>query len=97
VILEAQASGIPVVAVNQGGPASLIEHGQSGLLAPPDPDSLADALLSVTGGTLLRERLRRGGLAAVREHSWETALDRLATGYRLALAAADARRAREIA
>jgi glycosyltransferase involved in cell wall biosynthesis len=97
VILEAQASGLPVVAANQGGPASLIEHGQSGLLAPPDPDGLADALLSVTGGALLRERLRRGGLAAVRERSWETALDRLATGYRQALAAADARRAREIA
>jgi glycosyltransferase involved in cell wall biosynthesis/predicted metal-dependent phosphoesterase TrpH len=97
VVLEAQASGLPVVAVAEGGPLSLIDPGLSGLLVPPSAERLSGALLSLTAGPLLRERLRRGGLAAVRERSWEAALDRLAAGYRQALASAAARRAREIA
>ncbi|MBV9047469.1 MAG: glycosyltransferase, partial [Solirubrobacterales bacterium] len=82
VILEAQASGLPVVAVDAGGPASLISHGKTGLLAPPDPDALAAGIASAL---LVGERLRRAGLAAAAARSWEGALDRLAAGYRLAL------------
>ena len=87
VVLEAQASGLPVVAVDRGGPACLIEHGETGLLVPPDVNALADAVVSVTSTPLLSERISRGALAAVRGRSWEAALDRLAAAYRIALAA----------
>jgi glycosyltransferase involved in cell wall biosynthesis/predicted metal-dependent phosphoesterase TrpH len=87
VILEAQASGVPVVAVAEGGPASLIVHGESGLLAPADAEALAESILSIVQGPLLAERLRVGGLAAVRERTWGAALERLAAGYRRALGA----------
>ena len=90
VILEAQASGLPVVAVDAGGPASLIQHGESGLLAPADADVLADAALSILDGPLLAERLRVGALAAVRGRTWDAALGRLAAGYRRALGTAAA-------
>jgi glycosyltransferase involved in cell wall biosynthesis/predicted metal-dependent phosphoesterase TrpH len=86
VILEAQASGLPVVAVERGGPASLIEHGETGLLAAPDVSALADAVVAVTSTPSLSERISRGALTAVRGRSWEAALDRLATAYRIALA-----------
>ena len=46
---------------------------------------------------LLRERIRRGELTAVRGLTWEAALDRLATGYRLALHAGRYGRARTAA
>ncbi len=85
VILEAQASGIPVVAVAEGGPTSLIERGETGLLAPPDPQALADELISLISTPLLRERIRRGALSSVRGRTWEGALDQLAAGYRAAL------------
>jgi len=87
VVLEAQASALPVVAVDRGGPACLIEHGETGLLAAPDVNGLADAVVSMTSTPLLAERISRGALAAVRGRSWEAALDRLAAAYRIALAA----------
>jgi glycosyltransferase involved in cell wall biosynthesis len=86
VILEAQASGLPVVAVDRGGPAYLIDHSETGLLAPPEVSALADALATVTTTPLLCERISRGALTAVRGRSWEAALDRLASAYRIALA-----------
>ena len=65
-ILEAQASGLPVVAVAEGGPPSLIEDRHTGLLCPPDADSLAGAVLQLAASPFLRERISRGALAPVR-------------------------------
>jgi len=86
VVLEAQASGLPVVAVGEGGPAELIADGRSGLLCPARPEPLAAAVAGLAGSRAMRERLARGGLAAVRERTWDTALGRLAAGWHAALA-----------
>jgi glycosyltransferase involved in cell wall biosynthesis/predicted metal-dependent phosphoesterase TrpH len=88
VILEAQASGVPVVAVARGGPLSLVEHGVSGLLCEPSAEALAGRVLELAGSPLLRRRLAAAGLASARERTWESALERLGEGYRRALAAA---------
>ncbi len=79
-ILEAQASGLPVVAVAAGGPLSLIEDRVSGLLREPDAGALAEAVLELADSPLLRERLARAGLASVAERTWEHALERLGDG-----------------
>jgi glycosyltransferase involved in cell wall biosynthesis len=86
VLLEAQASGLPVVAVGEGGPLGLVDDGETGLLRPADALELADAVVAVAESELLRSRLRRGALAAVRERTWEASLERLAAGYDVALA-----------
>jgi glycosyltransferase involved in cell wall biosynthesis/predicted metal-dependent phosphoesterase TrpH len=85
VVLEAQASGLPVVAVAAGGPAELISHGRSGVLCPPRAGELADALVRLAGSATARERLARGGLDAVAGRSWEANLARLAAGWHQAL------------
>jgi len=86
VILEAQASGLAVIAAAAGGPLSLIDNRVSGLLCAPDAQALADAVLELAHSPRLRERLARGGLASVRERTWARALERLAAGYRQVLA-----------
>ena len=91
VILEAQASGLAVVAVAAGGPLSLIEDRVSGLLCEPDAGALEQALLELAGSPRLRRRLAEGGLASVSERPWERALERLAAGYRRALSSTESR------
>jgi glycosyltransferase involved in cell wall biosynthesis/predicted metal-dependent phosphoesterase TrpH len=94
VILEAQASGLPVLAVDAGGPAELIEDGRSGCLVAPDAESLAGALRGLARREAIRERLATGGLLAVGERSWPRSLDQLADGYARALAIGTAAEAR---
>lgn len=87
-ILEAQASGLAVLAVDAGGPAELVEHGSTGLLAPPRADALAEALLELADRPALRERLAGNAVDAVRDRTWDDALVQLGDGYARALAAA---------
>jgi len=65
VVLEAQASALPVVATRVGGTPELIEDGISGpLVEEDDPAGLARALHRLAGDRDLRERLGNRG----REH-----------------------------
>ena len=89
VILEAQASGLPVVAVAAGGPAELVADGRSGVLCPARRRRPRRARSSsLAGSRAARERLARGGLAAVAGRSWEASLARLAAGWHRALRSA---------
>jgi glycosyltransferase involved in cell wall biosynthesis/predicted metal-dependent phosphoesterase TrpH len=97
VLLEAQASGLPAVAVRAGGPSELIESGRSGLLCPPDAEAIGAAVAGLAGDRDARDRLARGGLAAVQSRTWDAALRRLADGWRHALAESSAVSARRAA
>ena len=86
VVLEAQASGLPVVAIAAGGPAELVEDGRSGVLCPPRIEELASAVTTLAASPAARRRLARGGLVAVADRSWEASLARLGAGWLGALA-----------
>ncbi len=85
VVLEAGASGLPVVAVDEGGPAALIENRHTGILCRPDADHLAGAVLQLASSATLRQRLGEAAAHRARGRSWERALEQLAGGYRRAL------------
>jgi len=63
-IRAAQRTGLPVLAVDGGEAAALIENGRSGFLVPDDPAALADAIRWLSRRATLRERLAAGGLLA---------------------------------
>jgi glycosyltransferase involved in cell wall biosynthesis len=88
VILEAGASGLPVVAVAEGGPAALVENRHTGLLCRPDPDHMAGALLQLASSPALRRQLGAAAAETARQRSWERAMasSRPATGGRWTLA-----------
>jgi glycosyltransferase involved in cell wall biosynthesis/predicted metal-dependent phosphoesterase TrpH len=85
VVLEAGASGVPVVAVAEGGPASLIENRHTGMLCRPDADHLAGTVLQLATSPLLRRHLGASAARAARERSWQRAMEQLAASYGRAL------------
>jgi len=71
VILEAMASGLPVVASRSGGVGEVVREGESGLLVPPgDAHGLALAVRRLLGDATLRQQLRTGGRAVAARHDW---------------------------
>ncbi len=65
-ILEAMATGLPVVATRVGGNAELVEEGVTGALVPPgSPDALADALASYIDDPETRREQGRAARARV--------------------------------
>jgi len=51
VVLEAMASGLPIVATRVEGVPEAVRHGREGVLAPPaDADALADAIAAIIEG-----------------------------------------------
>lgn len=82
-LLEAMASGCPVVASRVGGIPDVIEDGANGLLVGPgDPVALAAAIAKVLGDPELAERLGRGARQTIaRRHSPAAAVEQLGRIY----------------
>lgn len=65
-LMEAMASGLPVVSTAISGIPELVESGETGLLVPPrDPEALADALEVLLRDDALRRRMGDGARARV--------------------------------
>ena len=68
VLLEAMAVGLPAISTSLSGIPEIIDHGKTGLLAPPEnPMLLAKAIVEVLGNPKLRERLAREGRSKAEE------------------------------
>lgn len=81
VILEAQASRLPIVAAAEGGPCDLVEDGVTGLLRPARAEALAGAVVELAASPGDRRRLGVASERSASGHTWERSLAQLATGY----------------
>jgi glycosyltransferase involved in cell wall biosynthesis len=89
VVLEAMASGLPVIATPAGGVAAHLRHGRNGLaFAPNDSDGMAGSIISLALDADLRRRLSEGARQTAEVLTWEAELDRLDASYRAVLAEA---------
>ena len=85
-VLEALASGVPVVSTNVGGLPFLVEDGKTALLIPPsDPERMAEAMLRVLSDESLRRRMVQAGLDHARRFAWESVRGELFLAYEMAL------------
>ena len=85
-ILEALASGVPVVSTNVGGVPFLVEDGKTALLVPPrDPERMAEAVLRVLRDESLRKGMVQTGLDHARQFAWESVRGQLFSAYEMAL------------
>lgn len=65
-LIEAMASGVPVVSTDVGGVADVVEHGVSGLLAPMDDAAgVADHILTLLADAGMRHAMGQQGRAKV--------------------------------
>jgi glycosyltransferase involved in cell wall biosynthesis len=87
VVLEALASGLPVVAYRMAAAAELIRHGDNGLLADPGAgDRFQRAGLDLVARPAARRRMGRAAAASVAALDWETIHDQLVAALREAIA-----------
>ena len=80
VLVEAGASGLPVVAVAEGGPASIVLDGETGRLCDPNPEMLAAAIGQLADAPAWRAK-RGTGPRRGKGATWEAAMCQLAHGY----------------
>jgi glycosyltransferase involved in cell wall biosynthesis len=91
-VIEALASGVPVVSTDVGGVPYLVEDGKTALLVPAGaPQAMADAVLRLAADPGLAAGLRERGLRHVRQFAWSEVRPRLLASYRAVLQPSPAR------
>jgi glycosyltransferase involved in cell wall biosynthesis len=92
-LLEAMASGVPVVQPRRGSFTEIIEKTGGGLLVRPDDvDSLVDGLHTIMSDASVRQQLSRRGQEGVRAHyTIQRSADRLLAVYEAVVAGRELR------
>jgi phosphatidylinositol alpha-mannosyltransferase len=86
VLIEAMASGVPVVSTDIDGYRNVATDGVNALLVEPgNPQALATALVRVLTDTTLAQQFRENGLVRAREYSMDALADHYIELYRRAL------------
>jgi hypothetical protein len=73
------ASGVPVIARDEGGPSEIVAHNKSGyLVAPSDLDTFVDKILALGQNNSLRQQMAQESRRMAEEATWEKINNRVA-------------------
>jgi glycosyltransferase involved in cell wall biosynthesis len=88
VLLEAMASGCPVIGSDVGGIPDIITDGENGFLVPERrPDLIAEKIIQLLSDTDLQEKFRKNGFIRIQESfSWVTVSAKFSDVFSLVLA-----------
>jgi glycosyltransferase involved in cell wall biosynthesis len=83
VLIEGMACGLPVIAVNNHGPATIVDDEETGLLVPPDDeDAMVEALVRIVSDDAGRRRMGETAYERSRSrYSWPALAKRVADVY----------------
>jgi phosphatidylinositol alpha-mannosyltransferase len=82
VLLEAMATGKPIVASHIDGYASILSHGVEGLAVPPrNSDKLAEAIITLINDKQLRQQMGNQGRLRALEFDWTRLARRILDFY----------------
>jgi phosphatidyl-myo-inositol alpha-mannosyltransferase len=87
ILVEAMASGLPVVASDIPGYRAVLAEGTAGVLVPPDdPSALENALFGLLRNPELQQELIASGLARAERYSWDRLIGQVTEAYQDAIA-----------
>jgi N-acetyl-alpha-D-glucosaminyl L-malate synthase BshA len=87
VLLEAMASGCPVIGSNVGGIPDIIVDGENGFLVPEQrPDILAEKIVQLLSDDELKEKFRNNGFTRIQQSfTWDHIVNQFSMVYSQAL------------
>jgi glycosyltransferase involved in cell wall biosynthesis len=75
VVMEAQASGLPVVVTPVGGPREVIVQGRTGVVVPANAQAWVEAVLRLLGDADRRAAMSLAARAWMRQHTFEASFE----------------------
>ena len=92
VLIEAAASGLPLIAVRAGAVAEICVNGSNGVLCQPgDISEMATAMVKILSDADLRRVYSEKSLELAREHDFERTLDKFENIYKRVISAHEKR------
>ncbi|MBP5204769.1 glycosyltransferase family 4 protein, partial [Candidatus Saccharibacteria bacterium] len=83
VLIEAAASGLPLIAVDKGAVAEICRDGENGFLCQPGNEKLiAEAMVKILTDAKLSKDFAKKSAEIAKEHDFEHTLDKFENIYR---------------